>query len=100
MKRHLFVLTGILLVSSGCARSANVEQERTALMAADRSWSESVKDLDKFVSFVASDATFVSARYAGREGPGGRSRDIQADVVRARIHAGVVRDEGRGRGGR
>jgi ketosteroid isomerase-like protein len=59
MKKHLLALTGIfVLASSGCTRSANVEQERTALMAADKAWSESVKDVDKFASFVASDANF------------------------------------------
>ena len=40
----------------GCAR-VDVEAEKTALMTADREWSQTVKDLDKFMSYFASDAT-------------------------------------------
>ena len=58
MRTMLWMLTAVVLVSAGCARSANVEQERTALMAADRDWSQTTKDPDKFVSFVAADASF------------------------------------------
>jgi ketosteroid isomerase-like protein/quercetin dioxygenase-like cupin family protein len=58
MRTLIWVLTAVVLVSVGCARSANVEQERTALMAADRDWSQTTKDPDKFVSFVAADASF------------------------------------------
>jgi ketosteroid isomerase-like protein len=61
MRTHSWVLAGIILASAGCARSVNVEQERAALMTADRDWSQSVKDLDKFASFVAADATFYPA---------------------------------------
>lgn len=41
----------------GCAPSVNVEQEQAALMTRDRDWSASIKDLDKFMSFYAADAT-------------------------------------------
>ena len=58
MRTLMWVLTAVVLVSAGCARSANVEQERTALMAADRDWSQTTKDPDKFASFVAADASF------------------------------------------
>ena len=58
MRTLIWVLTALVLVSAGCARSANVEQERAALMAADRDWSQTTKDPDKFVSFVAADASF------------------------------------------
>jgi hypothetical protein len=36
--------------------TANVEQERATLMRLDREWAASVKDMDKFMSYYASDA--------------------------------------------
>jgi len=54
MRRYASVL--MLAMSLGCAR-VNVEQEKTALLAADREWSQTTKDLDKFMSYVAADAT-------------------------------------------
>jgi ketosteroid isomerase-like protein len=43
--------------SAGCRPAANVEQEREALMTLDREWSASVKDMDKFMSYFAPDAS-------------------------------------------
>jgi hypothetical protein len=37
--------------------TANVEQERATLMRLDREWAASVKDMDKFMSYYASDAS-------------------------------------------
>ena len=54
MRRYAYVL--LLAASVGCAR-VNVEQEQTALMTADREWSQTTKDLDKFMSYFAADAT-------------------------------------------
>ena len=45
-------------VAAGCAPSVNVEEQRSALMEADRAWSQTVTDLDKFSSYFGSDATF------------------------------------------
>ncbi len=55
--RRFIVLLGMLSVATGCARSANVEQERASLLALDRQWSQTAKDLDKFMSYFAPDAT-------------------------------------------
>jgi len=56
-----FLLLGLALAALGagaaCGRSVNVEEERTALMAADRQSSEATKDHDKFMSYFASDAS-------------------------------------------
>jgi ketosteroid isomerase-like protein len=41
----------------GCGRSATSEAETNALLEADRAWSQTAKDVDKFVSYVAADAT-------------------------------------------
>jgi len=57
MRRSLFVLIAATGLSIGCAQSVNPEQGRAALMSADRDWSQTTKDLDKFASFVAPDAS-------------------------------------------
>jgi ketosteroid isomerase-like protein len=57
MHRYLWVLVGVIVAASGCARGANVEEERTTLLARDRDWSQSATDIDKFMSFMADDAT-------------------------------------------
>ncbi len=54
--RYACVVALVALV--GCASSVNVEEERAALMEADRSWSQVVTDLDKFAWYFAPDATF------------------------------------------
>ena len=42
----------------GCSSSANVEQERETLMRLDSEWAATVKDMDKFMSYYAPDASF------------------------------------------
>ncbi len=49
-------LVGLAVLMGACSSSVNVEQERTALMQRDRDWSQTTKDVDKFMSFFASDA--------------------------------------------
>lgn len=44
--------------AAACAPSVNVEQERNALLARDRDWSQSVTDMNKFISFFTADASF------------------------------------------
>jgi ketosteroid isomerase-like protein/quercetin dioxygenase-like cupin family protein len=59
MRRFVWTL-GLALawISAGaCAPSANVEQERNALLALDREWSQTTKDMNKFVSYIAPDAS-------------------------------------------
>ena len=53
----LLLVTGL---SAGCGSTANVAQERETLMRLDREWSASVKDIDKFMSYFASDASFYA----------------------------------------
>src|SRR5437870_154811 len=61
MHRSVWVL-GLALAglscTTACARSVNVEQERNALLAADRAWSQTAKDMNKFVSYFAPDGSF------------------------------------------
>src|SRR5262245_17702808 len=54
MRRFAYVL--LLAASAGCAK-VDVEAEKTALMTTDREWSQTTKDLDKFMTYFASDAT-------------------------------------------
>jgi ketosteroid isomerase-like protein len=54
---RFFALLLILAWSVGCSSSVNVGQERDNLMARDRDWSQSTKDVDKFMTFWASDAS-------------------------------------------
>src|SRR5215208_5294117 len=46
-----------LLTAAACSPPANVDQERTALMNADRAWSDTTKDPEKFVAYFASGAS-------------------------------------------
>jgi ketosteroid isomerase-like protein len=55
-----------LVAIAGCAAppppeepSVDLEAERSALMDADRAWSESVGSVDEFMSFLADDATVL-----------------------------------------
>jgi len=52
---HRLAILAVLVSLAGCAR-VNVEEEQKALLAVDQEWSQSTKDLDKFMSFVAADA--------------------------------------------
>ena len=55
MRRLMLVVVAVVVAS--CARTINVEQEKAALMAADAEWSKVGGDIDKFVTFLAPDAT-------------------------------------------
>ncbi|HKY22764.1 MAG TPA: DUF4440 domain-containing protein [Vicinamibacterales bacterium] len=63
MRRSTWLIVGLasMAVSASCnAKTVNVEQERTALMAVDREWSQSTKDPDKFVSYLADGASIYA----------------------------------------
>ena len=54
---------GLLLMASfcgGCTSSANVEKEQAALTSLDGEWAAAIGDLDKFMSYYASDATLYA----------------------------------------
>lgn len=59
MHRFIYLIGPLTLLATavGCGSSVNVEQERTALLAVDREWSQTTKDLDKFASYFATDGT-------------------------------------------
>ena len=66
MSRWMCVLGLGSALSSACGMTVNVDQERTALIARDHDWSESTKDIDKFMTFFATDAAMYRTGRAGR----------------------------------
>jgi ketosteroid isomerase-like protein len=67
MHRLAYLVAVVALV--GCARTANVAQEQDALMAKDREWSGAAKDVDKFVSYFATDAAIHAPGMPSVSGP-------------------------------
>lgn len=58
MRRFAGLIIGLIALSAaGCAPTANVDQERAALMTADREWSQTTKEPEKFVAFFADGAS-------------------------------------------
>ena len=58
--RTLPVFFAVICIAS-CARDVNVEQEKAALLARDAEWSKASKDLEKYMSFFATNATYSMA---------------------------------------
>jgi ketosteroid isomerase-like protein len=58
MRRFVWLIVGLafLAASAACRQTANVEQERSALMAVDREWSQTTKEPEKFVTYFADGA--------------------------------------------
>jgi len=61
MHRWIALLLITALCGSCNRSSANVDQERETLMRLDREWAANVKDMDKFISYYAPDATIYPA---------------------------------------
>ncbi|MFQ5778357.1 MAG: YybH family protein [Terriglobia bacterium] len=59
MKKLWPVFAALLLLGAGCAPAVDLEAERAALLAADRAWSQSAPDVDRFLSFYADDASLL-----------------------------------------
>lgn len=59
MKNSWLILSALVLLDLGCAPAVDLEAERAALLAADRAWSESGADVDRFLSFYADDASLL-----------------------------------------
>ena len=60
MSRRLHVLAllvGVVgFLSAGCAATVTVDETKAALMAQDKAWSQTTKDLNKFLGYYAADA--------------------------------------------
>jgi ketosteroid isomerase-like protein/quercetin dioxygenase-like cupin family protein len=57
MRPCILVLGVTVLLNVACGSSANVEEERTALLQVDREWSQATKDTEKFLGYFAPDAS-------------------------------------------
>ena len=57
------------LVAASCAQTANVEQEKTALMAADAEWLKNAKDIDGYAAAFTPDGTQAMAGMPAMKGP-------------------------------
>lgn len=57
--RRVLSFAVVALLAASCAQTVDVEKEKTALMAVDADWSKTTGDADKFVSFLAPDATMA-----------------------------------------
>ena len=55
MRRLLIVVAAVVVAS--CARTVNVEQEKTALLAVDAEWSKNARDFEKYITAYAPNAT-------------------------------------------
>jgi ketosteroid isomerase-like protein len=69
MRIKILSLAAIAWLIAGCGKSVNVEQERTALLALDREWSQTTTDLNKFVSYYAADASLYPQGMPVATGP-------------------------------
>ena len=57
MRKSEWLLVVVALLAAACGPSVNVEQERNALLEVDRQWSQTTKDVEKFVSYYSPDAS-------------------------------------------
>jgi ketosteroid isomerase-like protein len=57
MRQYVWLLAAMASLSAGCGTSVNVEQQRNALLALDGEWSRTTKDINKFLSYYAADAS-------------------------------------------
>ena len=54
---RLPILVVAALVSTSCAQTVNVEQEKAALLSLDAEWSKSAADIEKYTSYFAPNAS-------------------------------------------
>jgi len=57
MRHCIWLLVLVAGFGSACGTSTNVEQERNTLLALDGEWSQTTKEIDKFLSYFAPDAS-------------------------------------------
>jgi ketosteroid isomerase-like protein len=74
MMRYVCVVGLAAVIAGGCSPSVNLELERNALLQRDRDWAQTAKDVDRFVSFLATDASVYAP---------GAPVAVGADAVRA-----------------
>jgi len=78
MRQWIWVPVVLALAAGACRQTANVEQERSALLQRDREWSQSVKDIDKFMSYYTADASMDPAGMPVANGPDAIRKTVMA----------------------
>jgi ketosteroid isomerase-like protein len=69
MRRGSWLLV-VAAFSAGCGSSVNVGREQSLLLEIDRQWSQSTRDVDKFLSYYAADASVYPQGMPLVKGPG------------------------------
>jgi ketosteroid isomerase-like protein len=57
MRSYVCLLAAAAMLAVGCGSSVNVQEQRNALLALDREWSQTTTDINKFLSYYAADAS-------------------------------------------
>lgn len=57
--RKILTFAVVAVVAVSCTKTVDVEKEKSALMTVDADWAKTTGDADKFVSFLAPDATMA-----------------------------------------
>ena len=57
MQKYVWILCVVGLLAPACARTVNVEQQKTALMDADKAWAQTTTDIEKMMTYFAADAS-------------------------------------------
>lgn len=57
MHKYVWILCVMGLLAPACAPKVEVEQQKAALMEADRAWAQTTTDAEKFMSYFAPDAS-------------------------------------------
>ena len=70
----------VVIVAASCARTVNLEHEKTVLLARDAEWSKTSKDLERYMSFFATDATFSMAGMPALKGTQAIRRGVEPIV--------------------
>lgn len=60
MRRYVGLVVVMASFAAGCGPSVNAEQERNTLLAVDREWSQTTKDIEKYLSYFAPEASVYS----------------------------------------
>ena len=57
MRQYVWFLGVVGMLAASCTTSVNVEQQRNALIELDRAWSQTTKDVEKYLTYWAPDAS-------------------------------------------
>ena len=56
MHKYVWILCVVGMLAPACARTVNVDQQKAALMEADKAWAQTTTDAEKLMTYFAPDA--------------------------------------------